>query len=143
MSADRPVELGGNVSKIRHHRRIMPSNGRMENGTFKPDYWQGRQDALGEKFREHKGKLDVTPMCLTSRSRDYWIGYRQGYQERHGHAAPKGLESMTRSRLNALVNQQKQQLTDLCREQGLDISKYIQDGGDLSHLLFCLGAKEA
>lgn len=127
------------MSKIRHHKRIMPSTGRMEAGTFKPDYWQGLQDARTQGFHD----LDMVPMCLEARSRDYWTGYRKGYQIRHGHAAPKGLDSMKRSELVALKNDQLHLMKRLVGELGLDLDKYLADGGDLSSLLFSLGAKEA
>lgn len=47
------------MAKIRHKKRVMPANGRMSQGAYRPDYWDGLD--AGEAAK--RGKLDRLPLC--------------------------------------------------------------------------------
>lgn len=113
------------MSKIRHKKRIMPQTGRMENGSYKPDYWQGREDARSNRY----GNDSVVPRCLTARSRDYWQGYYEEYRRRYG------IGELPRAQVHDLRQRQETVLIDTIRELGIDVDHLIRQGMTLPALV--------
>lgn len=110
------------MSKTRHAKRVMPRNGRMENGYFKSDYDQGFDDAQSDGRRV----FDLTPLCLTARSRDYWLGFRAAkirMGEAHKLDSVKAVHSERVREYRALRH--------LAEKQGFNVDAYLKAGGKL------------
>lgn len=119
------------MSKIRYHKRIMPKNGRMENGAFKPDFWQGYEDAHSDRYRT----LEMRPMCLTARSRDYWLGNRQARIDL-GLEQPKKRRSV--KEVVGIQNAEYRVIQSAVLSLGLDYDRYLAEGGRPRDLLALL-----